>query len=125
MGTELDQALLDRMIEASTDRAGSGSGTVVLETGKKTKAVLEIEDGQLVGGLAGEAALEAIDGPGGAEGGLTVTVPMTGRQLEEFLDGSSSLARAYMMGDVKPVGATGALLALVELFESDGFRSSL
>ena len=35
------------------------------------------------------------------------------------------MARAYMEGDLKPVGSTGALLAVVSLFEDPEFRRAL
>lgn len=131
--TVLDQEWADRITAASADRSGSYSGTVAIELGKKDKAVLAIVDGQVVSTAVGEDALAAADSaePGapvpddGTPAPVGVTIPMTDEQLGSFLDGTASLARAYMVGDVKPVGATGPLLALVELFESEEFRSRL
>jgi len=50
-------------------------------------------------------------------------VPLKGAQVEALLDGEESLAQAFIRGDIKPVGATGALVGLVELFEDEKFRT--
>jgi len=96
---------------ADLDRGTGRSGVVAVAIGKKQQAILDIVDGRVVGA--------------GDEESIAVTVPLTADQLAGFGDGSASLARAYMMGDVKPVGSTGALLALIELFENPDFRDRL
>jgi putative sterol carrier protein len=99
------------VIAASSHRAGSGtSGLVALST-TSAQVGLEIVDGRVVGPVA---ATET-----------AVAVPLTGPQLQAILDGSMSMAQAFMRGDIKPEGATGALLALIELFEDDDFRRRL
>ncbi len=109
----LDDEWVEGLVKASAgiDASGDGSAVVAFTIGKKQKAVLSIVDGRVVGT--------------GDDDAVAVTIPVTGDQLAAFIDGSESLARSYMMGDVKPVGATGALLAVVELFENPDFRSRL
>lgn len=96
---------------AEVDPGSCLSGVVAVAIGKKQQAVLNIVDGRVVG-------------PGDADS-IAVTIPVTADQLASFSDGSESMARAYMMGDVKPVGSTGALLGLIELFENPDFRDRL
>ena len=109
----LDDAWVQSLVQASADldQAGEHSAVVAVAIGKKQKAVLNIVDGR-------------VTGPGD-EDAVAVTVPTTADQLAAFTDGSESMARSYMMGDVKPVGSTGALLAIIELFENPQFRSGL
>ncbi len=104
---------IDVLAQASVaaPSAGGRSGVVAVTIGKKRRAVLTIEAGRVVGG--------------GDDDAVEVTVPTTVDQLASIVDGSESLARAYMRGDIKPVGSVGALLALIELFESDAFRSEV
>jgi hypothetical protein len=109
----LDDSWVESLVKASAglDQPGELSAVVAVTIGKKQKAVLNIVDGR-------------VTGPGEEEA-VAVTVPTTADQLAAFSDGSESMARSYMMGDVKPVGSTGALLAIVELFENPQFRSGL
>lgn len=109
----LSDEWIDAAIEASRHRASGRSGTVAMTIGKKTVAVLEIADGRVV--ASGGSDVERAG----------VTIPVTGAQLSSLIDGSESLAMAFMRGDVKPAGATGPLLAAVELFEDETFRSRL
>lgn len=113
VAVSLDDAWLASVMEASADLdpAGTRSAVVAVTIGKTQRAVLDIVDGRVTGSGDDEA--------------VEVTVPVTGEQLGTFVDGSASVARAYMMGDLKPVGSTGALLAFVELFENEAFRSRL
>ncbi len=110
---QLDDAWIAAMVAASAGLgdAGDRSAVVTMTIGKKQKAVLSIVDGRVVGA--------------GADDDAAVTVPTTAAQLAAFVDGTESVARAYMQGDLKPVGATGAFLPLVELFEDPAFRSGL
>jgi putative sterol carrier protein len=102
------------VVEASAPRAGNGrSGLVAITIGKTKRAVLNIVDGQVT--PAGE----------GVDGDVAVSIPVTAKQLTALMDGEESLAQAFMRGDVKPEGATGPLLAAVELFEDDEFRQRL
>ena len=109
----LDDAWIEQLVKASAglDDVGDSSAVVAFTIGKKQKAVIEIVDGRVTGS--------------GEEDNVTVTVPTTTDQLAAFTDGSESFARSYMMGDVKPVGSTGALLAIVQLFEDPDFRKAL
>lgn len=115
MGT-LDEAFVADVVAASAGLDGGGrSATVAVTIGKTKSVVLEIQDGRVTGGQVRPAG----------DGEVGVTVPVTGDQLDQFRDGSESVARAYMRGDLKPVGSTGALLAFVELFENPDFRAAL
>lgn len=115
----LSEAWVAALVEASGDRSGP-SGLVAITIGKTKRAVLDIVDGCVVAdrscGTDGDA-LEADE--------ADVTVPVTKAQLGALIQGEESLAQAFMRGDVKPVGSTGPLLALVDLFEDDGFRARL
>lgn len=111
MPEPLSEAWVESLVEASDDRSSPGlSGTVAVAIGKTKRAAFEITDGRVTG--AGD------DEPG-------VTIPVTAKQLAAILDGSESLAQAFMRGDVKPEGATGPLMAAVELFEDVNFRLRL
>ncbi|MGI9596911.1 MAG: SCP2 sterol-binding domain-containing protein [Acidimicrobiales bacterium] len=109
----IDDQWIARLAEASAglEDPGDRSAVVAVTIGKKQKAVLDITDGR-------------VTGPGD-DGSVAVTVPVTGEQLAAFVDGSESVAQAYMRGDLKPVGSTGAFLAVVELFENPSFRAAL
>lgn len=110
MPAVLDDAWIEAAVEASDHRSGP-SGVVAIAIGKTTPAVLDIVEGRVVGaGAADEAG---------------VTIPLTAAQLEAIVTGAESLAQAFMRGDVKPEGATGPLLAAIELFEDDRFRTRL
>ena len=105
-------AWLEALVQASADRTGLGTaGIVAIAVGKTKQATFAIVDGRV--------------GPAepGAEPG--VTIPLTAKQLASILDGTESLAQSFMRGDVKPEGATGPLLAAVELFEDATFRQRL
>jgi len=110
MGLNAEQ-LVGAAVAASAGRTVAGmSGVVALNLGGEAVA-LEIVDGRVVGPAS---PLEA-----------PVMVPLTGPQLSALLDGSVSMAQAFMTGDLKPEGATGPLLALIELFEDGDFRHQL
>ena len=99
------------LAEASSDRDGPPlSGVVEIAVGKTKQARFTIADGRVVGPTDDDAG---------------VRVPVTAKQLAALMEGSESLAQAYIRGDIKPEGATGPLLALVELFEDETFRSRL
>lgn len=110
---KLDDGWIEAMVAASAavSEPGSSSAVVAMAIGKKQKVVLDIVEGRVTGA--------------GADDDAAVTVPTTAAQLADFVNGSESVARAYMQGDLKPVGATGAFLPLVELFEDAGFRQAL
>ena len=111
MTEPLGEEWVAAVVEASADRSVAGaSGVVELTIGKTKRAVLEIVDGRVSGPIEVEPP---------------VTIPVTSKQLGAIVDGSDSLAQAFMRGDVKPVGATGPLLAAVDLFEDATFRQRL
>ena len=115
MTEALSEEWVAAAIDASDHRIGS-SGVVAIAIGKTKKAVLEIVDGRVAAGRS--LGSEDPDDVG-------VTIPLTGKQLDALVSGEESLAQAFMRGDVKPVGATGPLLAAVELFEDEQFRQQL
>jgi hypothetical protein len=80
------------------------STVVALTVGKSKRAVLRFEDGRIVGSADDDD--------------VEVTIPFTAQQLEAMMAGRESMAQAYIRGDLKPEGSTGAFLAAVELFES-------
>ncbi len=110
-------SLDDGWIEAVTAASGAaepalaGSAVVEFTIGKTERAVLRIVDGRFAGG-AGEAEPE-------------VSIPVTAEQLTDFVDGRESMSRAFMRGDLKPVGSTGALLPVLALFDDPAFREAL
>ena len=59
----------------------------------------------------------------GDDDDIDVSIPFTGDQLQAYLVGDDSIARAYIRGDVKPVGSTGPWLSFVELVESGALAS--
>ncbi|MEM7340661.1 MAG: hypothetical protein AAF467_18540 [Actinomycetota bacterium] len=112
MTAPLSDEWVAALVAASADRQGRGAGeTVAITIGKTKAAAFAITDGQVAG-------------PGDPED-AAVTVPVTAAQLDAIVAGETSLAQDFMRGDVKPVGATGPLLALVELFEDEAFRREL
>ncbi len=79
------------------------SGVVGLGVGKKVAVVVSITDGRITGSVDLSGAGDDVE-PG-------VTIPFSGAQVEAWQSGELDLSEAYMMGDLKPVGSTGALLA--------------
>ncbi|MDH3684146.1 MAG: SCP2 sterol-binding domain-containing protein [Acidimicrobiia bacterium] len=110
MVDQLSEAWVAAVAEASQHRTGT-SGTVAIAIGKSKQAVLDIVEGRVVGSADPERA--------------DVTIPVTQSQLDAIVGGDESLAQAFMRGDVKPEGATGSLIAAVELFEDEEFRRKL
>ena len=110
MGLRAD-VLVDAAAAASAGRSVAGMSGVVAVNLDGQAVGLEIVDGRVVG------AASPLEAP--------VTVPLTGTQLSAVLDGTVSMAQAFMKGDLKPEGATGPLLALIELFEDGDFRREL
>ncbi len=109
----LDETWVAALVKASAAVAPglARSGLVEFSIAKSQTATVAIEDGRVTG-LAGT-------------GEPDVSIPTTGDQLRAFMDGTESLAQAYIRGDLKPVGSIGVFLAVVELFEDPGFRSAL
>lgn len=100
-GIDLRTAL-ERATEGRSGLPGRVVATLSLD-GAET--AIEIVDGRVTGAAPADEA--------------AVTVPLKSGQLSAFLAGDDSLARAYMRGDVKPVGSSGALLAVVEVLEDE------
>ncbi len=96
------------VVEASQRAEASGlsdrSTVVALTVGKSKRAVLRFEHGRVVGSADDDE--------------VEVTIPFTAEQLDAVVAGRESMAQAYIRGDLKPEGSTGAFLAAVELFES-------
>lgn len=83
------------------------SGDVALGVGSKVddknaQVVIAIVDGHVTG---------TTDRPAEAVIGLSK------KQVPEWLSGDLVLAAAYMMGDLKPTGASGAIFAGLELLD--------
>lgn len=116
MATTLDDAWVDALVAASGRAVAPSGRSAVAEftIGKTQRAVVEIVDGRVVGPATMGDGDEA-----------DISVPLTGPQLDSFVDGSESMSKAYMRGDLKPVGATGALLAVFALFDDPAFRQAL
>ncbi len=115
MTTEFD-LLSDEWVDAlvaatsSAPESTARPATVALTIGKTRRAVLALEAGRVTGV--------------GSDDDVTVTVPFTAAQLNDLLAGRESLATSYVKGDVKPDGAIGGFLSLVELFESTDLSSA-
>lgn len=107
MSSPLPGDWVDRLVTGSarTPARPGLAATVAVCVGSDERVVLEIRNGQVVGTSDVEAQVE---------------LPLTAAQVEALTDGSLSLARAYMRGDVKPVGPSGAIAVVVEVFEADG-----
>ncbi|MEL6985895.1 MAG: hypothetical protein AAFO29_25925 [Actinomycetota bacterium] len=114
---DLDQAWVDALAKASQsiEPAVAASAIVELTIGKTKRAALQITDGRITGS-ADEAAGEVEP---------EVSIPVTGAQLASFCDGTESMSKAFMRGDLKPVGSTGALLPLFALFDDPAFVEAL
>lgn len=93
------------LVAASAGRGGvpSVSGVVGLGTGKKSSVVLNITEGQVTGPIDSEPE---------------VVIPISEAQIDAWNKGELSLSVAYMKGDLKPVGSTGALLAALEVLDN-------
>lgn len=97
------------LVTATVGRDGvpGVSGQVGLGHGKTAKIVVEISEGKVLGVTNAEPE---------------VIIPISKAQLEEWSEGQLSLTVAYMKGDLKPTGSTGALLAALEVL--DGVSAS-
>ncbi len=110
MRTEpLSEAWVDAIIGASVDRPSTPglNGVAAVTIGKTKRAVLEIVEGRAVA-------------PTGAD--PEVEIPVTAKQIAAWADGELSLSVGYMQGDLKPVGPTGPLLAVLELLDDPTIR---
>lgn len=97
-------SVIDATQRAPTSSLSDRSAVVALTVGKSNRAVLQFEHGRVVGL--------------GDDDDVEVTIPFTAEQLDAMASGRESMAQAYIRGDLKPEGSTGAFLAVVELFES-------
>lgn len=118
--SDLDDVWVDAVAAASQEAEVTvpGSGVVAFTIGKTKQATLRITDGRVTGPVDG-----GDDGGDGVE--PDATIPVTAAQLGSFCDGSESMSRAFMRGDLKPVGAIGALLPVFALFDDAAFRAAL
>lgn len=111
MSEEWVDALVAASAAADDDQIGDRSGVLELTIGKQRRAVVAMVEGRVIG-------------PSDAEGDdIDVSIPFSDDQLRAYLAGDESIARAYIRGDVKPVGSTGPWLSFVELVESGTLRS--
>ncbi len=67
----------------------------------------------------GDLTLSIVDGRAVALSDDTpeIVIPLAPKQVTEWWSGDLVLTEAYMKGDVKPVGASGALFAGLELLD--------
>jgi len=100
---------VDELVALSVDRPPIPglSGDVGLGVGSKVDAskvtvVLAIVDGRAVGMT---------------DRTPEIVVGLSKKQVPEWLAGDLVLARAYMQGDLKPVGASGPLFAALEFLD--------
>jgi alkyl sulfatase BDS1-like metallo-beta-lactamase superfamily hydrolase len=101
-----EPAWLDRLrraADAGPARAGLDA-RVALALDGADRAVLDIRDGRVAG----------VAEPGGEP---EVELPLTAEQVDALAAGQVSLAVAYMRGDIKPVGSSGALAVLIEVLD--------
>lgn len=100
------------LVEASSERAPvSGlDGVVELTIGKTTSTTVAIIDGRVVGESDKTAEVQ---------------VPFTKKQLEAWAEGEFAPSVAFMKGDLKPVGSTGPLLALLAVLDDAEVRARL
>lgn len=119
MAVALDDAWVEGLVEASRSAAAPVDRSAVVEftIGKTKRAVVEVSGGRVVG--------SAEAGSGNGDDGIDLSIPLTAAQLESFASGAESMSQAYMRGDLKPVGSTGALLAILALFDDPAFRQAL
>ncbi len=118
---DLDDAWVEAVAGASraAEVALTPSAVVAFTIGKTKRATLQIVDGR----VTGPAAVD--EGDGGDGDDPDVTIPVTAAQLASFCDGSESMSKAFMRGDLKPVGSTGALLPVFALFDDPAFLEAL
>lgn len=100
----LDQAWLERAVEATAARPATGlDGTATIVVGKEPSVTIEVHDGRIVGEAIGATECE---------------VPFTPRQVEAYLSGQLRPTVEYMRGDMKPTGSTRAILAVLDALEA-------
>ncbi len=112
MTAPLSAEWVTSLVEASSQRTmvAGLDGVIELTIGKTTSTTVEIIDGRVVG--ESDKAAE-------------VQVPFTKKQLEAWAEGQFGPSVAFMKGDLKPVGATGPLLALLAVLDDDDVRARL
>lgn len=103
------EAFVDELVALSADRPTIPglSGDIGLGVGSKVDAsnvavVMAIADGRAVGTTSRTPE---------------IVIGLSKKQVSEWLAGSLVLSRAYMEGDLKPVGASGPLFAALELLD--------
>ena len=107
-----DAAWVERLAQASSGSAARPGldARVAVALAGGPPAVLDIRDGRVAGI---------------ADGAAEVEVPLTAEQVQAFGGGEVSLAVAYMRGDVKPVGSTGALAVFIEVVDDPATWAAL
>lgn len=103
--------LVARLVSATAGRRHPSGLTGLVAFGIGSKPVtLVFEGGQVLG--ATDAEPHAV-------------LALTKKQFEAWGSGELSLSVAYMQGDVKPEGSTGALLAALEVLDDPEVRAAL
>lgn len=110
MIAQLSEPWVDALVAASKERTSPFNAVVAFTIGKTKRAVIEISEGSVTGSTDAEPA---------------VTVPFTGKQLDAWANGEIDCSAAYMKGDLKPEGSTGALLAALDLLADSEVRERL
>ncbi len=89
---------------------GDDTTTISMNIGKKS-CVFSLSGGRVI-----EVA---------ADTEAAVNIPLTTKQLTGLVDGSIHLSKAYMQGDIKPVGSSRALMYAIELFDHKQVQNHL
>lgn len=110
MAAHLSEEWVEALVSASADRVAPFDAVVAFTIGKTKRAVVEISSGRVTGPSDAEPA---------------VTIPFTGKQLDAWTADEIDCSVAFMKGDLKPEGSTGALLAVLDLLDDAGVRSRL
>ena len=100
-----------RLVAASAGRDDVSGLTGRVAFGVGAAAVtLELDQGRVIGLSAGAPQ---------------VVLSLTRQQFESWASGQLSLSVAYMQGEVKPDGSTGALLAALEILDDPGVSAAM
>ncbi len=116
----LPEGTLDAVAQATAGRSDGVSGglpssgrsaVVALAEGKSVVGTLHINDGvAVVGSPADEADVRLV---------------FTAAVVDAWLGGGDDLAVAYMRGDLKPEGSTGALLVAFDVLDDTAVKAAI
>lgn len=117
--SETLESWVNGLVEATTERSlgqdttpGEPGGRVEFGQGKKTRVPVEVRDGRFLA-------------PTVTEGEADVMIPVTKAQLDGWISGELRFSTAFMRGDLKPVGATGPLVAALEVLDDPAVREGV